>query len=167
MKILLTLLGVMAFAAAYPQSSTTITFSELAAQSVNGLTCNGVTFSFQIAGTNSTDARFGGSGPGTLTYISDPSLEGNTAGTLGFDFLVPISHLQFGVALASSSTLAPGVTVSLFDSNLTQVNKIPVTTSPISPHIFSEALFSEDGSPVSHVSLFFNSSAAPRFVLDN
>jgi hypothetical protein len=164
MKTLLVLLAIMAGAKAYSQTSTTITFNELPSQPVNGLTFRGVTFSFKILGTNSTDARFGGAGPGTLTYTSDPSLEGNTSGTLGFDFATPVSHLSFGVAVASFETLTPGVTVSLFDSSFTQLNKYQVTTRPMPT--FSEALVTSDDAPVSHALLFFNNSG-PRFVVDN
>src|SRR4051812_16544775 len=167
MKKLLTLLGVLSAAVAYAQSNaTTITFNELPAQPVNGLTFKGVSFTFKIAGVNSTDARFNANGPGTLTYISDPSLEGSTAGILGLDFAVPVSHLSFGVAVASTTVLTPGVTVSLYDSDFALVGKIPVTTQPIAPYTFSEALFTEEQSSVSHVSLFFNNSGQ-RFVLDN
>jgi len=164
MKTLLALLAVMAAAAVYPQETTTITFNELSSQPVNGLTFKGVTFSFKIGGTNSTDARFGASGPGTLTYVSDPSLEGNTSGVLGFDFATPVAHLSFGVAVAAFTTLTPGVTVSLFDSSFTQLNKYLVTTRPM-PSI-SEALVISDDAPVSHALLSFNNSA-PRFVVDN
>ena len=166
MKNLLTLLGVMSVAAAWAQSTTTILFSELPGQPVAGLTFQGVTFSFQINGTNSGDAHFNSGGPGTLTYIADPSLEGNTSGVLGFHFTVPMSKISFGVAVASTGILNPGITVKLYDSNLNQIDKIPLTLRPISPYVFSEGLFSTDQGSVSHVLIYFNTSG-PRFVVDN
>lgn len=165
MKTLLAIVGAMVCTFAWAQPQTTIiTFSELPQQPINGLSYRGVTFSFTIAGTNSTDARFNGAGPGTITYLSDPILEGNTSGVLGFDFALPVSHLSFGVALASTVTLTPGVTVKLSDADFADVNKTLLTTRPM-PN-FSEGLFNYDGTPASHVSIFFN-SAAPRFGLDN
>jgi len=165
MKTLLAFLGVMSVATAvWAQSNTVITFSELGNVPANGLTFKGVTFSFKVQGTNSTDAHFGASGPGTLTYVSDPSLEGPTTGVLGFDFAVPVSHVSFGVALAATTTLTPGVTVSFFDASQAQVNKIALVTRPLIS--FTEGLVTEDGPPVSHVSIFFNNTA-PAFVVDN
>jgi hypothetical protein len=165
MKTALILLAVLSVATtSWGQATTTISFSEMTNVSANGLTFKGVTFSFKVQGTNSNDAHFGASGPGTLTYVSDPSLEGPTTGVLGWDFAVPVSHMSFGVALAATTTLTPGVTVSFFDANQNQVNKIALVTRPLIS--FTEGFVVEDGPPVSHVSIFFNSTA-PAFVVDN
>jgi hypothetical protein len=78
----------------------TLTFDELAPQPADGLSFMGVTFGFTVGGNPSTDARYGGSGPGQICFVQDPSLEGDAAGTLQLDFAVPtpcwssVSHDQ-------------------------------------------------------------------------
>jgi hypothetical protein len=62
------------------------------------------------------------------------------------------------------SVLTPGVTVSLFDSSFTRIDKSLLITTPLIS--FSEGRFTEDGLPVSHASIYFNNSV-PRFVVDN
>src|SRR5262249_11797507 len=53
-------------------STTTITFTELPPQPVNGVSLEGVTFGFTVGGVPSTDATFGGGGPGTTMYTTPP-----------------------------------------------------------------------------------------------
>jgi hypothetical protein len=54
---------------------------------VNGLSFQGVTFGFEVAGTGSTDAGNSGGGPSAATVAEVSCLEGNAAGelTLRFD----------------------------------------------------------------------------------
>src|SRR5207253_4949777 len=95
-----------------------ITFTELTARPANGLTFNGVTFGFKIAGVDSTDATFGGTGPGTTTFVVDPSLEGNINGVLTLDLAQPSTALNFGLAYNIFTASVPnGGTVKLFDAS--------------------------------------------------
>ena len=64
---------------------TTLSFDEVPFQPVDGLDVSGVTFGFQIGGVPSTDAHYNAFGPGTTTFVQDPSLEGNAAGVLTLD----------------------------------------------------------------------------------
>ena len=61
-------------------ATTTITMDDLPAQAVNGLVHpKGVTFGFTLGGVGSTLARYNTSGPGSQTYVNDPSIEGPTS----------------------------------------------------------------------------------------
>lgn len=95
--------------AALAQSLGPVTFSEpefVFGSSVHGVTVttlNGVpilplSFSFTLGGSPSPDCRFA-SGPGTTTYVSDPSIEG-APGVLTIDFGGDVSRLTFGFAVS-------------------------------------------------------------------
>lgn len=146
-------------------ATTTLTFDELATQPVNGLSFNGVTFQFEIAGVPSSDANYASFGPGTTTYVQDPSLEGNAAGTLTLAFDQPVTELQFGVALATAENLAPGFFVELFSPSGTSLGVTPVNTS-VTSFNFTEGQFTYSGAPVGRAVVTF-SGAASRFALDN
>lgn len=150
---------------------TTLDFTELPFQSVDGVSIAGVTFDFKVGGVDSLDANYATSGPGTTTYVNDPSLEGNAAGILTLDFASPTAILSFGVALLSLSTLTPGFTVELFDAALISLGVLPVTTDPLIS--YTEALFTHAGPPILRAVLDFNETGAThvfpvsRFAFDN
>ena len=162
---ILSLLMVVAWSRAAGAAPITLTFDELPFQPVDGLSFMGVTFHFTVGGVPSTDANYDSGGPGTITYVQDPSLEGNAAGTLTLDFDIPTPVVQFGVALSALGPLAAGCTVELFDSTLTSLGVIDVATASIVS--FTESRFSYHGQPISRVVITFNGDAAPRFALDN
>jgi hypothetical protein len=162
---ILSLLIVVAWSRAATAAPITLTFAELPFQPVDGLSFMGVTFHFTVQGVPSGDANYDSGGPGTITYVQDPSLEGNAAGTLILDFDTPTPAVQFGVAESSFGPLAAGCTVELFDSTLTSLGLIDVATASIVS--FTESRFSYNGQPISRVAITFNSDAAARFALDN
>ena len=95
--------------AALAQTLGPVTFSEpefVFGSSVHGVTVttlNGVpilplSFSFSLGGSPSPDCRFA-NGPGTTTYVSDPSIEG-APGVLTIDFGGDVSRLTFGFAVS-------------------------------------------------------------------
>jgi len=96
-------------------AAVTLTFDELPTQPVDGLSYMGVTFGFKVGGSPSTDAVYNGIGPGTLTYLQDPSMEGTTAGVLTLDFSSPTDQLEFGVALNTYDASPMGYAVRLYD----------------------------------------------------
>ena len=148
------------------QATTTLTFNELPFQAVDDLNVEGVTFDFKVDGIDSTDARYNSFGPGSVSFVDDPSLEGNTAGTLTLDFDTFISKLEFGVALSAFDvTVIPGFTVELFDIGFNSLGVTPVDTTPLVS--FSEGLFSYTGAPVKRAVVNFNETFADRFALDN
>ncbi|NET57931.1 MAG: PEP-CTERM sorting domain-containing protein [Symploca sp. SIO2E6] len=146
-------------------ATTNLTFDELPFQAVDDLSFQGVTFNFAIDGIDSTDANYNSFGPGSINFVNDPSLEGNTAGTLTLDFDMFISELQFGVALEANVNLTPGFTVELFDLAFGSLGVTSVNTSPLVS--FSEGLFSYTGAPVKRAVVNFNETSANRFTLDN
>lgn len=147
-------------------TSTTLRFTELPFQPVNGLLVQGVQFGFTVGGAASTDANYDSGGPGALKYVQDPSLEGNAAGILTLDFTVATGSLQFGVGLSTGGTVTSGVVVQLYDAGLHLISTTPVTTSD-QGFSFSEAQFNYTGTPVKRAVLDLNESAAARFVIDN
>ena len=93
---------------------TTLDFTELPVQPVDGLSYMGVTFGFTIGGAHSADARYHSGGPGVTTFVQDPSLEGDATGILTLDFTPqPTNQLQFGVVLNNFAPMMPGFTVDL------------------------------------------------------
>jgi hypothetical protein len=162
---ILSVLMVLACSRAAGAAPVTLTFDELPFQPVDGLSFMGVTFHFTVGGVPSTDANYDSGGPGTITYVQDPSLEGDAAGTLTLDFDAPTPVLQFGVALLSGAPLAAGCSVELFDSDLASLGVIDVATASIIS--FTEGRFSYRGRPVSRAVITFNSDRAARFAFDN
>ena len=158
--ILLVLMSTGAANAAF-----TLTFDELPTQSVDGLSYNGITFGFKVGGNPSTDATYNAIGPGTLTYLQDPTLEGTTAGILILDFATPTDQLQFGVALNSYNAVTPGYAVRLYDPSYALIGVYSGNTSPLV--LWSEGQFTYSGTQVSRAAIGFNKQAGSRFALDN
>ena len=146
---------------------TTLTFDELPPQPVDDLTFQGVAFDFKVAGVDSTDATYNTFGPGSITYVQDPSLEGTSSGVLTLDFATPTAVLEFGVALDTIDTLIPGFTVDLFDATLAPIGSFPVTTQVLVLAGFTEGQFVyPGGSDVGRAVVSFD-AAATRFAFDN
>lgn len=142
-------------------------FGELPFQAVNGLSFAGVGFTFTVGGLPSTDANYNSGGPGTITYVQVPALEGASAGTLRLDFSLPTRVLSFGVARNTVVPLTPGFTVQVFDSSLMLIGTFPVNTTPLVT--FSEGQFIYPGSTaIKRAVVTFNSpGTGARFALDN
>lgn len=158
--ILLVLMSTGAANAAF-----TLTFDELSPQSVDGLSYMGVTFGFTVGGSPSDDAFYNAIGPGTLTYLQDPTLEGTTAGVLTLDFATPTDQLQFGAALSSYYAATPGYTVRLYNPSYQLIGAYSGNTSTLV--LWSEGQFTYSGTSVSRAAIGFNNQAASRFALDN
>ena len=145
---------------------TVLTFDEIPFQPVDGLNHNGVSFGFQIGGVLSTDAYYHSGGPGQTTYVQDPSLEGNAAGTLTLTFDQPTTVIEFGVVLSTFMPLPAGVTVDLYRPGKGMLREtVPLATSPMP--FWTEGLFSYTGPAVKTVVVTFDSVNAGRFALDN
>ena len=143
----------------------TLTFDELPTQPIDGLSYSGITFGFEVGGFSSMDAVYNGIGPGTLTYLQDPSMEGTTAGILTLDFATPTDQLEFGVALNSYEPVTMAYAVSLYDSSYALIGNFTGGTYPLK--VWSEGLFTYSGTQVSRAVIGFNEQAANRFALDN
>lgn len=146
----------------------TVTFTELPAQPANGVSVNGVTFGYTVGGVASTDATFGGEGPGTTLHTAPPQLEGGTAGVLSMDFGTPTNSLQFGYLLSVTGPVSGAGTVQLYDAaNVLFATRTINTVTPPG-FTFSEALFSEtSATPIKRAVVTPNGAVAARFVIDN
>jgi hypothetical protein len=145
--------------------TTTLTFDELDFQPVDGLHFGGVTFAFQVGGLPSNDAFYGAFGPGRITYVQDPSLEGNAAGTLTMQFDHPTTVLEFGLALSTFGTLTPGARIELFNPGGHSRGTLTLDTQSLVS--FTEGRFSYRGGAIGAAVITFPSTAAARFALDN
>lgn len=168
--------AVAATTAALPaaaQLQQTLTFDEVPAQAVNGLTVKGVSFDFRVGGLLSPDARYNALGPGGLAFLSDDSvLEGDAAGLLTLNFANPVVALDFGLALTSFSPLTAAAQVQVFNSTQALAGTFAINTAPQTTSGFSEARFVYSGAPVARLVIDFNETvldpAFPaRFALDN
>jgi len=165
LSLIFCMLMVLAYSREAGAVPVTLTFDELPFQPVDGLSSMGVTFHFTVNGVPSTDANYNSGGPGTITYVQDPSLEGDAAGILKLDFEVPTPLLQVGVALNTFAPLAAGCSIELFDSDLVSMGVIDLATASIIS--FTESRFGYQGRPLSRAAISFNSAMAARFALDN
>ena len=148
-------------------SSTTLNFDEIPFQSVDDLAYAGVTFDFKVGGADSTEAFYNSFGPGTLTFVDDPSLTGDSAGVLMLDFAVPTSVVEFGLALNTADELSPGFRVELFSPDLMTLGETPVDVFPTAGALgFSENRFEYSGTPVSRAIIHFTHQPG-SFALDN
>ncbi|MDC0935964.1 hypothetical protein OAS39_06735 [Pirellulales bacterium] len=146
--------------------TTVLTFDELPFQPIDDLSIAGVTFDYRVAGVDSSEASYKNFGPGTLTFVNDPSLGGDTAGILALMFNVPTPVLEFGLALNTGEALAPGATVQLIDSDGGTIDLIEVDTSVTTNLGFSEALFRHDGALVAKAVIEF-ADRSNSFAIDN
>jgi hypothetical protein len=158
----LLLLPVAVSTAAPP--TTTLTFDELSFQPVDGLHFGGVRFAFEVAGSPSADASYGAFGPGSITYVQAPLLEGNAAGTLTLRFDQPTTVLDFGLALSTFGSLTPGARIELFTPGGHSRGSIPLNTQELI--FFTEGRFSYTGGVIGSAAITFEASAG-RFALDN
>jgi hypothetical protein len=142
----------------------TITMDEVDSQPVNGLDLAGVTFGFTVGGLLSTDATIHAFGVGDLVYLSDPSLEGSTAGQLTFYFARPTDTLSFGIALQSEQALSQAVAVSLYTDSNQLLTTQWLDVLPLM--VFDEARFEYSGQPLSMARIEF-ADPSMRFALDN
>ena len=150
----------------------TLDFSELPMQSVDGLSYRGVTFGFTVGGSSSADARYAyNAGIGGLVQnpnLTDPVLEGTTAGTLTLVFTRPTPFLRFDLALAFVGD--GGFTVDLTGPGSPTASTTTTTTSLV---VLSEGTFNYDntlmgppGALISQAVITFNPTTT-RFALDN
>ena len=161
------LLFFLAAAAPGLAQTRTLTFDELPLLTpLNGVTVQGVIFTYTIGGLPSNDFRVAG-GPGTTQFLQSPVGEGDCSGTLTIGFEHPTAILSFGLARSTPVALSPGATVQLFD---TGGNLLQTTNLVLTPLVsFAEAQFTYSGTPVRRVLITFAPTGVPfdRFALDN
>jgi hypothetical protein len=147
------------------KQTVTLRFDELSTRPANGVSINDLTFRYDIGGAPSTDATYNAFGPGSITYVQDPSLEGSTSGRLTLVFDRPTGSLDFGLALSTFGSLTPGATVQLFNPGGHSRGVVALNTSSILS--FTEGRFTYSGGAIGRAVITFNSTFAARFALDN
>lgn len=143
-----------------------LTFDELPFQPVDDLSTSGVTFDFKIDDLDSTEAYYNSFGPGTLTYVDDPSLTGDAGGVLTLSFTELATVLQFGVALNTGESLDPGVFIQLLDEDSQPVDAQELATSAAGALGFTEAQFIYAGPPIKKAVIRF-ADGPDSFAVDN
>jgi len=148
--------------------STVITFTGLAdLTEVNGLSTDGVTFSYTIGGVPTDGDVIIDEGPGMTNQITPPNIVtiGDDSGVLGL--LLPAAVTQFGYGYAVSSVLVvpDATTIALF-MNTTNVGSLSFTGNP-DPLFAGGFAGVQSTIPFNRVELTFNSAAAQAFAVDN
>ena len=144
------------------------TFTGLAdGTEVNGLTVNGIHFSYLIGGTPTNGQVVIDGGPGTTNHISPPNIVsvGNNSGTLMLTLPTSASALGYGFAVLSSASLSAATTITLFNGT-TNVGSL---SFPGAPDPFFTGGFAgiESTLPFNIVDITFNPAQAPAFAVDN
>jgi len=131
-----------------------------------GLSLDGVLYSFSIAGVPSNDCLAGTFiGPNITDNIEAPNIEGNSAGVLHLTFDVPTTKFGFGVAVNTfSSPQIEAVTVNLNrpgSGMLREQVQLDLTNDPG----FVGGRYEYNGPAVKTITLQFDS--VNRFSVDN
>jgi hypothetical protein len=141
-----------------------LTMDEVGFQTINGLavTKGGVTFNF----TDTSGADYDSTnGPGIVTYIQDPSIEGSSISELvSVTFSQSFNVVQFGLALNAGSVGSQLATVNLYNG-AALVLTTTFGASLVDP--FPEAEFRYSGAAVNKITIAPNSTTASAFALDN
>jgi hypothetical protein len=155
--------------AAWAAGPVLITMDDLTTRPVNGLAHpSGVVFGFTLNGIASNEARYNMGGPGNLTFVMDPSIEGPAiGGVLSITFPQPMGIIEFGVARSRFEPALPnGTSVQLFDSANALLGTTSLTLNPMPT--FIEAMFSHNGAKAKRAVVSFpGGNDAERFALDN
>ena len=142
-------------------NTVTLTMDEVPLQPINGLTVSkgGENFTFS---NRWGILLYNSSGPGNVTFVQDPSIQG-TAAPFGIAFSDPVFSIQFGLAESSLSSIAPLATVELYYNSLVPFATMSFNSSLVDP--FAEGQFNYSGGPVSNILIWPN--AGPALAFDN
>jgi hypothetical protein len=147
------------------QGPVAIGMTELPTQPCNGLSVQGVTF--QYVGPYCLYNTYNG---GTLTYLGDPTIRGEVAGTLTMTLSAPTTYLQFGVSLSSGLTVMGAVLVQLLDPSGNPLGApISLDTRNITG-AYTEGLFvsNQEDKLIGGARITFpNTGGASEFAIDN
>jgi hypothetical protein len=153
---------------AFAAGEIVLTMDDLPTQPVNGLMHpTGVQFGFTVVGAASLDATYHGGGPGIITFVQDPSIEGTVNGVLSVTFPNPTPSVRFGLARNATTQLTNGATVELFDASNVSLGTINLALNPMP--MFAEGQFTYSGSAVKRMTVGFPEGFGSngRFAFDN
>jgi PEP-CTERM motif len=153
---------------AFPSDAPIINLSDLAfGTEVNGLTVNGVRFSYTVGGSPLNGAVQIDGGPQTTNFISPPAIVsvGNNTGVLTITLPSSANLFGYGFAILSEDDIADATTVSAFNgATLLGSLTFPGRPDPVFTGGFAGI---QSASAFDRLELRFNSSAASAFALDN
>jgi len=154
--------------AAFPSGSALLDLTGLAdGTEVNGLTVNGVHFSYTVGGSPLSGAVVIDGGPGITNNIAPPNIVsvGDNTGVLGLLLPAPVTLFGYGYAILNTTTVANATTINIF-MGATNLGTLSYTGAPDSTFTGGFAGI-QSTIPFDRVELTFNSTAAPAFALDN
>jgi hypothetical protein len=153
---------------ALPSGSLLIDFTGLAnGTEVNGLSVDGVQFTYTVGGIPTNGAVVIDEGAGTTNNISPPNIVsiGNNTGTLIMTLPGPTTLLGYGYAILSGGSVPDATTISLL-SGSTPVGSLSYLGIP-DPSFTGGFAGVQSTIPFNVVDVTFNSSVASAFALDN
>lgn len=155
-------------AGAFPSSATVINFHGLADDTeVNGLTVNGVQFSYTVGGSPLDGAVIIDAGPGTTNHISPPNISsvGDNTGVLTVTLPSSANLFGYGFAILSRASVANATTISAFSGTML-LGSLSFSGAP-DPDFAGGFAGIESTTAFNRFELTSNSSVAPAFALDN
>ena len=153
---------------AFPASATVLNFSGLAdGTEVNGLTVNGVRFTYAVGGSPRNGAVQIDAGPGITNHISPPNIVsmGDNTGALTVNLPSSVNLFGYGFAIFSEETVANATTIAAF-SGPTLVGSLSFADAP-DPTFTGGFAGVQSTTAFNRLELTFNSSSAFAFALDN
>jgi hypothetical protein len=154
--------------AAFPAGAALLDFATLSTGTeVNGLTVNGVQFSYTVGGSPLNGAVEIDGGPGTTNNITPPNIVsvGNDTGILGLLLPAPVTLFGYGYAILNGTTIANAATINIF-TGTSNLGTLSYTGIP-DPTFTGGFAGIQSTIPFNRVELTFNSAAAPAFAVDN
>ena len=144
---------------------TVIDFTEESAQSIDGLSSEGVSYTYTVGGTSSTAGRYGTSGAGTGDYYAPPMFESNGNGVLCVTFDKPTQYVSMALILSTTVSTTGGFTVDVYGPNGKLRGSYDVDTEPAP--FWSSAEFEYDKNAVKKVCITKNANNAGEYAVDN
>jgi hypothetical protein len=143
-------------------STVTLMMTEVPNQPINGLTVSkgGESFTFSNP---SGSLLYNSLGPGDVTFVQDPSIQGATD-SFGVAFSVPVSSIQFGLAELSFDPVVPLATVSLYFNSTIPFAVLNFNSSLVDP--FAEGQFNYSGNLATNM-LIVPNAGGPFLAFDN
>jgi len=154
---------------AFPSGAPVITFDGLATGTeVNGLTVNGVQFSYTVGGSPLNGAVQIDGGPGITNHINPPNIVsvGDNTGVLTVTLPSSVNLFGYGFAILSGSTVANATTISAFNGT-TLLGSLSFSGAPDPGFTGGFAGIESTTTAFNRLQLTFNSSVASAFAVDN
>jgi hypothetical protein len=147
-------------------ASVTLNMNEVPNQPLNGLVVTKGGISFTFSASNPTLSYNVVTGVPSQTYVQDPVIEGSN-GIVSIAFSVPVSSVQFGMLVLSTSPVATMATVALYNNSAVPLTTVTLGSSLTDP--FAEGQYTYNGSlgPVTNITIDSTGSPLSSMLLKN